>query len=97
MCFVVKPEDIVRELNEQPPRELTTDETDSDDMGDEYTDDGEEDDDGKMQYRIQFQRPTTNPGGVTNSSAAAPAPPTTTAAPAVATSAPTSTFLAMVQ
>ncbi|KAJ1272058.1 hypothetical protein BS78_06G174500 [Paspalum vaginatum] len=88
-----KPEDIVRELNEQPPRELTTDETDSDDMGDEYTDDGEEgEDDGKMQYRIQFQRP--NAGG-TNS---APAPATTAAAPAaVPTSAPTSTFLAMVQ
>jgi hypothetical protein len=89
----VKPEDIVRELNEQPPREFTTeDETDSDDMGDEYTDDGEDgEDDGKMQYRIQFQRP--NPGG-TNT---APAPAATTAAPAVPTSAPTSTFLAMVQ
>ncbi|WVZ86577.1 hypothetical protein U9M48_033334 [Paspalum notatum var. saurae] len=88
-----KPEDIVRELNEQPPREFTTDETDSDEMGDEYTDDGEEgEDDGKMQYRIQFQRP--NAGG-TNS---APAPATTAAAPAaVPTSAPTSTFLAMVQ
>ncbi|KAL6903412.1 hypothetical protein ACP4OV_004225 [Aristida adscensionis] len=93
-CVIaVKPEDIVRELNEQPPREITTDETDSDDMGDEYTDDGEDgEDDGKMQYRIQFQR--TNPGG-TNS--APPAPATTTAAPAVPTSAPTSTFLAMVQ
>ncbi|OEL19071.1 Trihelix transcription factor GTL1 [Dichanthelium oligosanthes] len=89
-----KPEDIVRELNEQPPREFTTDETDSDDMGDEYTDDGEEgEEDGKMQYRIQFQRP--NPSGGTNTS---PAPATTTtAAPAVPTSAPTSTFLAMVQ
>ncbi|TVU15026.1 hypothetical protein EJB05_38526 [Eragrostis curvula] len=83
-----KPEDIVRELTEQPPRELTTDETDSDD---EYTDDGEEaEDDGKMQYRIQFQRPT--PGG-TNS---APAPATATA-PAVPASAPASTFVAMVQ
>lgn len=92
----VKPEDIVRELNEQPPREFTTDETDSDEMGDEYTDDGEEvEDDGKMQYRIQFQRP--NPGG-TNSAPPAPAPaPTTAAAPVVSTSAPTSTFLAVVR
>ncbi|CAD6260140.1 unnamed protein product [Miscanthus lutarioriparius] len=89
-----KPEDIVRELNEQPPREFTTeDETDSDDMGDEYTDDGEEgEDDGKIQYRIQFQRP--NPGGANTAPAPAAA---TTAAPAVPTSAPTSTFLAMVQ
>ncbi|KAF8702859.1 hypothetical protein HU200_032694 [Digitaria exilis] len=29
----------------QPPREITTDETDSDDMGDEYTDDGDEGED----------------------------------------------------
>jgi len=89
-----KPEDIVRELNEHPRREFTTeDETDSDDMGDEYTDDGEEgEDDGKMQYRIQFQRP--NPGGTNTAPAPAAA---TTAAPAVPTSAPTSTFLAMVQ
>ncbi|CAN6240327.1 unnamed protein product [Urochloa humidicola] len=91
-----KPEDIVRELNEQPPREFTTDETDSDDMGDEYTDDGEEgEDDGKMQYRIQFQRPTTNSGATTNSS---PAPTqAAAAAPAVPTSAPSTTFLGMVQ
>uniref|UniRef100_A0A0Q3NW25 Myb-like domain-containing protein n=1 Tax=Setaria italica TaxID=4555 RepID=A0A0Q3NW25_SETIT len=86
-----KPEDIVRELNEQPPREFTTDETDSDEMGDEYTDGEEGEDDGKMQYRIQFQRP--NSGG-TNSAPPAPAP-TTAAAPA--TSAPTSTFLAVVR
>ncbi|GJN26859.1 hypothetical protein PR202_gb14822 [Eleusine coracana subsp. coracana] len=92
----MKPEDIVRELTEQQPhRDLTTDETDSDD---EYTDDGEEgeEDDGKMQYRIQFQRP--NPTGANNS---APAPPaTTTTAPAVPpASAPTTTntFAAMVQ
>uniref|UniRef100_A0A0D9W7P8 Myb-like domain-containing protein n=1 Tax=Leersia perrieri TaxID=77586 RepID=A0A0D9W7P8_9ORYZ len=88
-AVAVKPEDIVRELSEHPPpREFTTDETDSDDMGDDYTDDGEEgEDDGKMQYRIQFQRP--NPGGANT----AP-PPATTAVP---TSTPTSTFLAMVQ
>ncbi|KAF0893993.1 hypothetical protein E2562_033781 [Oryza meyeriana var. granulata] len=86
-----KPEDIVRELSEQPPREFTTDETDSDDMGDDYTDDGEEgEDDGKMQYRIQFQRP--NPGGANT----AP-PPATTPASAVPASTPTSTFLAMVK
>lgn len=93
--LAVKPEDIVRELNEHPRREFTTeDETDSDDMGDEYTDDGEEaEDDGKMQYRIQFQRP--NPGGTTTNTA--PAPAATTPAPAVPTSAPTSAFLAMVQ
>ncbi|AQK45164.1 GT-2-like 1 [Zea mays] len=86
-----KPEDITRMLSEHPPREFTTeDETDSD----EYTDDGEEgEDDGKMQYRIQFQRP--NPGGTTTNTA--PAPPATTPAPAVPTSAPTSAFLAMVQ
>ncbi|CAN6298796.1 unnamed protein product [Urochloa humidicola] len=91
-----KPEDTVRELNEQPPREFTTDETDSDDMGDEYTDDGEEgEDDCKMHYRIQFQRPTTNAGATTNSS---PAPaPAAAAAAAVATSAPATTFLGMVQ
>lgn len=89
--LAVKPEDIVRELNEQPPREFTTDETDSDEMGDEYTDGEEGEDDGKMQYRIQFQRP--NSGG-TNSAPPAPAP-TTAAAPA--TSAPTSTFLAVVR
>ena len=81
----MKPEDIDRELTEQPPLEFTTDETDSDD----YTDDGEEgEDDGKMQYRIQFQRP--NPSGANSS----PAPATTTA-PAVRTSAPTNTFLAV--
>lgn len=88
----MKPEDIVKELSEQqPPRELTTDETDSDD---EYTDDGEEgEDDGKMQYRIQFQRP--NSAGATT----APAPSTTTAPAAVQASAPTTanTFAAMVQ
>jgi hypothetical protein len=92
--LAVKPEDIVRELTEQPPRELTTDETDSDDMGDEYTDDGEElDDDGKMQYRIQFQRPSS---GGTNGT---PAPSTTTTAPPAPASAPTTTntFAAMVQ
>jgi hypothetical protein len=86
--LAVKPEDIVRELTEQQPaREFTTDETDSDD----YTDDGE--DDGQMQYRIQFQRP--NSGGGPDS---APAPATTTA-PAVPASAPTTrnTFAAMVQ
>ncbi|PWZ45079.1 Trihelix transcription factor GT-2 [Zea mays] len=86
-----KPEDIARMLSEQPSREFTTeDETDSD----EYTDDGDEgEDDGKMQYRIQFQRP--NPGGTTTNTA--PAPAATTAAPPVPTSAPTSAFLAMVQ
>ena len=90
-ALAVKPEDTVGELSEQPHREFTTDETDSDDMGDEYTDDGEEgEDDGKMQYRIQFQRP--NPVGNNN----APPPPTapTTAVP---TSTPANTFLAMVQ
>jgi hypothetical protein len=89
--LAVKPEDITRMLSEHPPREFTTeDETDSD----EYTDDGEEgEDDGKMQYRIQFQRP--NPGGTTTNTA--PAPPATTPAPAVPTSAPSSAFLAMVQ
>ncbi|KAI4965749.1 hypothetical protein ZWY2020_050977 [Hordeum vulgare] len=88
---VKKPEDTVRELNEQPQRELTTDETDSDDMGDDYTDDGEDgEDDGKMQYRIQFQRP--NPVGANN----AP-PPATTATTAAPTSTPSSSFLAMVQ
>jgi hypothetical protein len=88
---VKKPEDTVRERSEQPRGEFTTDETDSDDMGDDYTDDGEEgEDDGKMQYRIQFQRP--NPVGTNN---APPPPPTpTTAAP---TSTPSNTFLAMVQ
>jgi hypothetical protein len=93
--LAVKPEDIVRELTtEQPRRELTTDETDSDDMGDEYTDDGEErEDDGKMQYRIQFQRPSS---GGTNG---APAPSTTTTPPPVPASARTTanTFAAMVQ
>ncbi|KAL5216451.1 hypothetical protein ABZP36_007852 [Zizania latifolia] len=85
-----KPEDTVRELNDMPPREFTTDETDSDDMGDDYTDGEEGEDEGKMQYRIQFQRP--NPGGA--NSAPAPASTPATAAP---TSTPTSTFLAMVQ
>ena len=81
----------MRELNEQPHREFTTDETDSYDMGDDYTDDGEDgEDDGKMQYRIQFQRP--NPVGTNN----APPPPTT-AATAAPTSTPASSFLAMVQ
>ncbi|KAL5214100.1 hypothetical protein ABZP36_003252 [Zizania latifolia] len=85
-----KPEDIVRELNLQPPREFTTDETDSDDMDDDYTDGEEGEDEGKMQYRIQFQR--QNPGGANSVPA-----PASTPATAVPTSTPTSTFLAMVQ
>jgi hypothetical protein len=80
--LAVKPEDIVRELTEQePPREFTADETDSDD----YTDDGE--DDGQMHYRIEFQRP--NSGGGPDS---APAPAGPASAPTT-----TNTFAAMVQ
>ncbi|KAG8082839.1 hypothetical protein GUJ93_ZPchr0014g46643 [Zizania palustris] len=87
-----KPEDTVRELNDLPPREFTTDETDSDDMmGDDYTDGEEGEDDGNIQYRIQFQRP--NPGSANNSAPAPASTPATT----VPTSTPASTFLAMVQ
>uniref|UniRef100_A0ACD5UDB8 Uncharacterized protein n=1 Tax=Avena sativa TaxID=4498 RepID=A0ACD5UDB8_AVESA len=86
-----KPEDTLRELGEQPHREFTTDETDSDDMGEDYTDDGEDgEDDGNMQYRIQFQRP--NPVGTNNAS-----PPAATPTTVVPTSTPASSFLAMVK
>ncbi|KQJ83849.1 hypothetical protein BRADI_5g17150v3 [Brachypodium distachyon] len=87
-----KPEDTVRELSEQQQhREFTTDETDSDDMGDDYTDGEDGEDDGKMQYRIQFQTP--NPVGTNN----APPPATTQTTAVPPTSTPSSSFLAMVQ
>ncbi|KAL5208474.1 hypothetical protein ABZP36_032909 [Zizania latifolia] len=40
---------------------ITVEETDSEDMGGNYTDDGHNDD--KMQYKIQFQKPNASGGG----------------------------------
>ncbi|EEC73697.1 hypothetical protein OsI_08282 [Oryza sativa Indica Group] len=73
----------------EPNVTAAAEETDSDEMGGEYTDDGDDDD--KMQYKIEFQKPTAGGGGDGND---APVPATTAAA---TSSAPTSntSFLAV--
>jgi hypothetical protein len=69
---------------------VSPEETDSDDIEGNYTDDGDDDgnDDGKMKYMIEFQKSKET------GSSSAPAP--TTAATAAVSSGPTSsTFLAV--
>uniref|UniRef100_A0A0E0K301 Myb-like domain-containing protein n=1 Tax=Oryza punctata TaxID=4537 RepID=A0A0E0K301_ORYPU len=65
-------------------------ETDSDEMGGNYTDDGDDDD--KMQYKIEFQKPTAGGGGGGGDDA--PAAATTAAATSSAPASNTS-FLAV--
>ncbi|CAL9757079.1 unnamed protein product [Musa acuminata subsp. burmannicoides] len=73
-----KPEDIVKELMEEPPQQSVMDDYEKLDEADSINldqDDDEDDDDDdearKMQYKIQFQRQNVSAGGGGNESAAA--------------------------
>uniref|UniRef100_A0A0A9DG78 Myb-like domain-containing protein n=1 Tax=Arundo donax TaxID=35708 RepID=A0A0A9DG78_ARUDO len=84
-----KAEDIVRETNVQlQQQEFTPDETDSDDMGGNYTDEGNDGD--KLQYKMSFQKPNVIGSGN------ALAPPEATTA-ATSSAAPTSSTSLAVQ
>uniref|UniRef100_A0A0A9D512 Myb-like domain-containing protein n=1 Tax=Arundo donax TaxID=35708 RepID=A0A0A9D512_ARUDO len=69
-----KADDIVRETNVQLlQQEFTADETDSDGMGGNYADEGNDED--KMQYKMGFQKPSVI-GSSGNAAATSPAAPT---------------------
>ncbi|XP_015688411.1 trihelix transcription factor GTL1-like isoform X2 [Oryza brachyantha] len=78
------------EGTEAEPNITAAEETDSDEMGGNYTDDGDDDD--KMQYKIEFQKPNASSGS--GSGDDAPAPTTTAAATSSALASNTS-FLAV--